>query len=76
MVWQATSCGKIFEVGFPHLILGKTITSPAIRVTKELQHGSFGAMHSRNGNHPASQALSYGSTGNVSRCPAIRLYEY
>ena len=76
MVWQATSCGKIFEVGFPHLILGKITMWPAIRVTKEQQHGSFGAMHSRNGDHPASQVLSYGSTGNVSRFPVIRLYEY
>ena len=72
IVWQATSYRGIFENGSLPLILGKTTTLPANRTTKGLRHGSFKATRSRNGKHQ-DQVPFYGSTGNVSRRPALML---
>ncbi|SRR6266851_7561676 len=70
MVWQATNCSRISEVGSYPPILGKITTSPAICATKGQRRGSFRAIHFRNGNHPG-QVLFFGSMGNVCRCPVL-----
>ena len=73
--FQVISYCKIFEFGSPLRILGKTTTLPAIRAMKGQQHGSFGVIPFRNGNHPG-QALSSGYMGNVSRCLTFHLRRY
>ena len=69
---QVINYCKIFEIGFPPLILGKTTTSPTIHAMKGQQHGLFRAILSQNGNHPG-QVLFSGYMANVSRCPELYL---
>ena len=73
IAYQVINYCKIFEIGSPLPILGKTTTSPVTRAMKGQRHGSFKAILSRNGNHPG-QALYSGYMANVSRCPALHLY--
>ena len=70
--WQVTSCSKTSAIGSLLLIHGKTITLPMKAVTRRLQRGSFKAKLSQNGNY-LNLVRCCGSTGNVSRCPAIML---
>jgi hypothetical protein len=70
IVWQVTSCSKIFEVGSLPPIHGKITTLPADRGTVGLGRGSFKATCSQNGRH-LDQIPFYGFTGNVSCCPTL-----
>jgi hypothetical protein len=70
IVLQAASGIKLFEDGSPPQIHGKTTTLLMNPATRGQRLGSFKDKLSQNGNHLA-RILSYGSTGNVSRCSAV-----
>ena len=69
IVWQVTSCNRIFEDGSLPLIHGRITTLLANRATKGLRRGSFTAKRSQNGNRP-NRAPFFGSTENVGLTPS------
>jgi hypothetical protein len=70
IVWQVTSCSKIFEIGSLPPIHGKITTLPVGLGTLGPGRGSFKATCSQNG-RPLDQIPFYGSMGNVSCRPAL-----
>jgi hypothetical protein len=69
IVWQVTSCSRIFENGSLPLIHGRITTLLANRATKGLRRGSFTATRSQNGNRP-NRVPFFGSTANVGFPPS------
>ena len=65
VVWQVTSCRKIFETGSLPRIHGKITTSPTDHDTATPARGSSKAVRFRNGRHLV-RVRFYGSMGNVS----------
>ena len=64
IVWQVTSCSKIFKVGSLRLIHGRITTLPVNHDTPGPQRGSFMVRRSRNGNR-VDRVPFYGFMGNV-----------
>ena len=56
IIWQATSCRKLFKNGFLRPTHGKITKSPVNRATRRRGHGSLKAKLSQNGN-PLDQVL-------------------
>ena len=65
VIWQVTNYRTMYEVGFVHLIRGKTTISPVDHDIPEQRHGLSKVESSRNGNHP-DQVHFYGFMANVS----------
>jgi hypothetical protein len=72
VAFQVISFIKIFDVGFPPLIQGKTIVSPVNRTMKGPQRGSLKATCSQNGKRKEA-IVCYGYMGNVSPRPALTI---
>jgi hypothetical protein len=65
IVWQVTTCRKIFPSGYHHLILGRITMTPANHATLGLGRGSFRVTRSQNGKCLKPGVPFYGSMGNV-----------